>query len=129
MREIGVRDLMGRADGWFMCRVGDLETVRAVGLVGGPSAVRAVQKEWAALSPRVLRNVGRSSVSQRPIDRDALRGVAYTCLLPAFIFLVIRTQIDAVGRRHRRLLRFLRDRSRGHHPEHGLVELRRLAYT
>jgi hypothetical protein len=40
---------MGRADGWFMCRVGYLETARAVGLAGSPSAVRAVQKEWAAL--------------------------------------------------------------------------------
>jgi predicted nucleic acid-binding protein len=41
---------MGRADGWFMCRIGYLETVRAVGLVGGPSAVRAAQKEWSALN-------------------------------------------------------------------------------
>ena len=41
---------MGHADGWFMCRVGYLETARAVGLAGSPSAVRAVQKEWAALS-------------------------------------------------------------------------------
>jgi predicted nucleic acid-binding protein len=41
---------MGRADGWFMCRVGYLETARAVGLAGSPSAVRAVQKEWAALN-------------------------------------------------------------------------------
>ena len=41
---------MGHADGWFMCRVGYLETARAVGLAGSRSAVRAVQKEWAALS-------------------------------------------------------------------------------
>jgi predicted nucleic acid-binding protein len=41
---------MGRADGWFMCRVGYLETARAVALAGSPSAVRAVQKEWAALN-------------------------------------------------------------------------------
>jgi predicted nucleic acid-binding protein len=40
---------MGHADGWFMCRVGYLETARAVGLAGSPSAVRAVQEEWAAL--------------------------------------------------------------------------------
>ena len=43
-----LRELMGQADGWFMCRVGYLETVRAVGLAGSPSAVRAVQREWAA---------------------------------------------------------------------------------
>jgi uncharacterized protein len=41
---------MSHADGWFMCRVGYLETARAVGLVGSPSAVRAVQREWAAFS-------------------------------------------------------------------------------
>jgi predicted nucleic acid-binding protein len=41
---------MGRADGWFMCRVGYLETARAIGLAGSPSAVRSVQKEWAAFS-------------------------------------------------------------------------------
>jgi predicted nucleic acid-binding protein len=41
---------MARADGWFMCRVGYLETARAVGLAGGPSAVRAVQREWTALN-------------------------------------------------------------------------------
>ena len=39
---------MGRAGGWFVCRVGYLETARAVGLAGIPSAVWAWQKEWAA---------------------------------------------------------------------------------
>jgi predicted nucleic acid-binding protein len=41
---------MGHAAGWFMCRVGYLETARAVGLAGSPSAARAVQKEWAAFN-------------------------------------------------------------------------------
>jgi predicted nucleic acid-binding protein len=45
-----LRELMAHADGWFMCRVGYLETARAVGMAGRPSAVRAVQREWAALS-------------------------------------------------------------------------------
>ncbi len=40
--------MMGRADGWFMCRVGFLETARAVGLAGSRSAVRAVQAESPA---------------------------------------------------------------------------------
>jgi len=39
---------MGRADGWFMCRVGFLETARAVSLAGSPSAARAVHAEWPA---------------------------------------------------------------------------------
>ncbi|MGH2915078.1 MAG: type II toxin-antitoxin system VapC family toxin [Solirubrobacteraceae bacterium] len=45
-----LRELMGHAAGWFMCRVGYLETARAVGLAGSPSAVRAVHKEWAAFN-------------------------------------------------------------------------------
>jgi hypothetical protein len=39
---------MARADGWFMCRVGFLETARAVSVAGSPSAVRAVHGEWPA---------------------------------------------------------------------------------
>ena len=41
---------MGRADSWFMCRVGYVEITRAVGLAGSPSAVRAVEREWSALN-------------------------------------------------------------------------------
>lgn len=40
---------MERADGWFTCRVGFVETVRAVGLAGGRIATRAVREEWPAL--------------------------------------------------------------------------------
>lgn len=40
---------MRQADGWFMCRVGYVETLRAVGLVAGPSATRRVRAEWAAI--------------------------------------------------------------------------------
>lgn len=44
-----VRDLMTHAEGWFMCRVGFLETARAVGLAGGSAAsINAVRAEWSA---------------------------------------------------------------------------------
>jgi uncharacterized protein len=39
---------MGRADGWFMCRVGFVETVRAVGLSAGQKAAGTVREEWSA---------------------------------------------------------------------------------
>lgn len=39
---------MDRADGWFVCRVGFVETVRAVGLSAGLAAARAVREEWPA---------------------------------------------------------------------------------
>jgi uncharacterized protein len=41
-----VRDAMGLADRWLMCRIGYVETVRAVGLVGGRPATSAVREEW-----------------------------------------------------------------------------------
>jgi len=39
---------MQRAGGWFMCRAGFVETVRAVGLAAGLPATRAVRDEWPA---------------------------------------------------------------------------------
>jgi predicted nucleic acid-binding protein len=41
-----VRNAMADADGWFMCRAGYVETVRAVGLVAGMTAARTVGEEW-----------------------------------------------------------------------------------
>jgi uncharacterized protein len=41
---------MARADGWFMCRIGFVETARAVGLVAGSAAVRNVEEEWPAFA-------------------------------------------------------------------------------
>jgi uncharacterized protein len=43
-----VRDAMAQADGWYMCRVGFVETVRAVGLAAGARATRALKREWPA---------------------------------------------------------------------------------
>ena len=51
MAEVGsevVRRAMGEAEAWFMCRVGYVETLRAVGLTAGNSAVRAFREEWPA---------------------------------------------------------------------------------
>jgi predicted nucleic acid-binding protein len=41
---------MARADGWLMCRVGFVETIRALGLVAGPAAVKAARREWPAFA-------------------------------------------------------------------------------
>jgi predicted nucleic acid-binding protein len=43
-----VRDVMDRAEGWFICRVGFVETVRAVSLSAGQAAVATVRDEWHA---------------------------------------------------------------------------------
>ncbi len=39
---------MDGADGWFVCRVGFVEVVRAVSLATGRSAARAFRGEWPA---------------------------------------------------------------------------------
>ncbi|MGH3266679.1 MAG: type II toxin-antitoxin system VapC family toxin [Trebonia sp.] len=41
-----IRRAMQAADGWFICRVGYVETIRAVGLAAGRGASRAVDVEW-----------------------------------------------------------------------------------
>ncbi len=37
---------MDRADRWLICRIGFVETARAVGLAGGRGATGAVREEW-----------------------------------------------------------------------------------
>ena len=45
-----VRDSMQRAEGWFICRTGFVETVRAVGLAAGSAATMAAKEEWPAFA-------------------------------------------------------------------------------
>lgn len=42
-----VRVAMDDADGWFICRAGYVETVRAIGLAAGRAAATALSDEWA----------------------------------------------------------------------------------
>jgi predicted nucleic acid-binding protein len=39
---------MASASGWFCCRIGYIETIRAVGLVAGERAVETVRREWSS---------------------------------------------------------------------------------
>lgn len=43
-----VREAMAQAESWFICRVGFVETVRAIGLAAGARATRAAKEEWPA---------------------------------------------------------------------------------
>jgi predicted nucleic acid-binding protein len=43
-----VRAAMQRAQGWFVCRVGFVETMRAVSLTGGSAAAGSLRREWPA---------------------------------------------------------------------------------
>ena len=43
-----VRDAMEEAEGWYTCRAGFVETVRAVSLAAGAVAIKALKEEWPA---------------------------------------------------------------------------------
>lgn len=43
-----VREAMGEADAWFICRIGFVETIRAIGLAAGARATRVAKEEWPA---------------------------------------------------------------------------------
>ncbi len=45
-----VREVMDEAESWFICRVGFVETIRAIALAAGPRATRAAKQEWAAFA-------------------------------------------------------------------------------
>jgi len=59
---------MDRADGWFMCRIGFVETVRAVGLSAGKAVAGTVRDEWPAF--------GVIEVDQRLAEHAAELGIA-----------------------------------------------------
>ena len=58
-----VRETMERADEWFICRAGYVETVRAVGLAAGTAATKLVKEEWPAF--------GIVEVDQALVERAA----------------------------------------------------------
>lgn len=43
-----VVNAMAAASAWSMCRIGYVETVRAVGIAGGRRAIRKVEADWLA---------------------------------------------------------------------------------
>jgi predicted nucleic acid-binding protein len=81
-----IRAAMDQADGWFMCRVGFLETARAVELVSGPSAARAVRDEWPAfgiveVDQRLVEDAASLAIEHELRSLDALH-LAAALLLP-----------------------------------------------
>lgn len=77
---------MDRADGWFMCRAGYVETVRAVGLSAGRAAARAVREEWPAfgvieVDQRLVEDAAELAVDRELRSLDALH-LAAGLMLP-----------------------------------------------
>lgn len=79
---------MGDADGWFMCRIGFVETVRAVGLVAGRSSARKVSDEWDSvgvieLDHRLATEAAELALGHELRTLDALHLAAASLLPPA----------------------------------------------
>jgi predicted nucleic acid-binding protein len=77
---------MDRAEGWFMCRVGFVETVRAVGLSAGQAAATNVRQEWTAfgvieVDQRLVEDAAKFAIARELRSMDALH-LAAALMLP-----------------------------------------------
>jgi predicted nucleic acid-binding protein len=77
---------MDRADGWFMCRVGFVESVRAVGLSSGLAVAKTLSEEWPALGvievdQRLVEDAAKLAIDRELRSLDALH-LAAALILP-----------------------------------------------
>jgi predicted nucleic acid-binding protein len=77
---------MESADGWFMCRIGFVETVRAVGLSAGQAATTSVHEDWPAfgvieVDQRLVEDAARLAIDRELRSMDALH-LAAALMLP-----------------------------------------------
>jgi hypothetical protein len=68
---------MNRADGWFICRIGYVETLRAVGLTAGQAAAETVRQEWPAfgvieVDQRLAEDAAKLAIARELRSMDAL---------------------------------------------------------
>jgi predicted nucleic acid-binding protein len=77
---------MADADGWFMCRAGYVETVRAVGLAAGKTVAKTVAEEWpmfgvVEIDQRLVEEAASLALDRALHSLDALH-LAAALLLP-----------------------------------------------
>ncbi len=77
---------MDRADGWFICHIGFVETVRAVGLSAGKAAAKTVREEWPAfgvieVDQRLVEHAAELAIERELRSLDALH-LAAALVLP-----------------------------------------------
>jgi len=77
---------MDSADGWYMCRVGFVETVRAVALTAGKRVAATVRAEWPMfgvieVDQRLVEQAAELAVSSDLRSLDALH-LAAALVLP-----------------------------------------------
>ncbi len=67
-----VRDALHHSDGWFICRIGFVETIRAVSLAGGAPASKSVRREWPAFGIVEVDERLSEHAASLTLDRDLL---------------------------------------------------------
>jgi len=77
---------MEAADGWFMCRIGYVETVRAIGLAAGKAATQHLRDEWPSfgiieVDQRLVEDATAIAVEHELRSLDALH-LAAALVLP-----------------------------------------------
>lgn len=78
---------MENARGWSMCRVGYVETVRAVGLAGGRKSVKRVESDWLSfdvveVDSALAKHAAELALSAELRSLDALHLAASLVLPP-----------------------------------------------
>jgi predicted nucleic acid-binding protein len=61
---------MRRADGWFVCRIGLVETARAIGLVAGAKAIESLRRESAAFAVVEIDDRVADQATALTLERD-----------------------------------------------------------
>ena len=84
---------MDDADGWFMCRAGYVETIRAVGLTAGKAATKTMREEWPMfgvieIDQRLVEDAATLAIDHGLRSLDALH-LAAALVLPQPDFLLI----------------------------------------
>jgi uncharacterized protein len=82
-----VQSAMAAAHAWLMCRIGYVETVRAVGLAGGRRAIEKVEAEWLSfdvveVDSELAEHAAELALSSDLRSLDALH-LAAALVLPA----------------------------------------------
>lgn len=102
-----VRTAMQSADAWYICRIGFVETVRAVGLAAGRRATRPVREEWPSFAVVEVDQDLVERAAQLALDDD-LRSLdalhlAAALLLPAehLVFATWDRRLHTAARSHR----------------------------
>lgn len=102
-----VRTAMQAAEGWYICRIGFVETVRAVGIAAGQRATRAVHEEWPSFAvvevdQELVERAARLALDDELRSLDALHLAAALLLPPEQnVFVTWDRRLHAAAQSHR----------------------------